>query len=181
MRILLLGATGQLGSDLVRLAVEEIAGCDITPWTRAQLDVERVDSIRGVLATRDFDVLINCTSYHKTDEVEQEAQRAFAVNARAVQVMAETCREKGARFVHMSTDYVFDGSRQSPYREDDAPAPLNVYGASKLMGEALARVAHEDTLIFRLASLFGVVGSRGKGGNFVETMIRLGASEAPSG
>ena len=174
MKILLLGAAGQLGSDLLRLAVDEIAGCEITPWTRAQLDVERIESIRAVLATWDFDVLINCTSYHKTDEVEQEAQRAFVVNAHAVQIMAESCREKGARFVHMSTDYVFDGSRRSPYGEDDAPAPLNVYGASKLMGEALSRGAHEDTLIFRVASLFGVAGSRGKGGNFVETMIRLG-------
>ena len=174
MNILLLGATGQLGSDIQCLASEETGRFNITPWSRATLDVARIDAIPDALADRDFDVLINCASFHATDAVETDAQRAFTVNAHAVQAMADACRRKGARFVHISTDYVFDGCRRSPYGEDDAPGPLNVYGASKLMGEALARVAHQDAIIFRVASLFGVAGSRGKGGNFVETMIRVG-------
>jgi len=127
-----------------------------------------------VLAGHGFDALINCTSYHKTDEVESHPVHAIAVNAHAVRAMAEACAARGARFVHISTDYVFDGLAGRPYTEDDPPGPLNVYGATKAMGESLARATHEDTLIFRVASLFGLAGASGKGGNFVETMIRVG-------
>ena len=173
MKILLLGATGQLGSDLLR-AAEERGTFEVTPWSRRDLDVAHVESIEGALAEQDFEVLINCASYHKTDEVESNAQLAFTVNAHAVQAMAEACRRKNVRLVHFSTDYVFDGGQRHPYREEDAPAALNVYGTSKLMGEALIRTTHDDALIFRVASLFGIAGSQGKGGNFVETIIRRG-------
>jgi dTDP-4-dehydrorhamnose reductase len=176
MKVLLLGPNGQLGSDL-RLAAKSgtFAGIDLIPMARAALDVTNLEATTRVLGEAAFDVLINCTSYHRTDEVEANAGQAVAVNAHSVRHLAETCRKKGARLIHISTDYVFGAEeRTKPYRETDCPRPLNVYGASKALGEALASAAGCDLTIVRVASLFGVAGSSGKGGNFVETMIRLG-------
>jgi dTDP-4-dehydrorhamnose reductase len=116
---------------------------------------------------------VNCTSYHKTDEVERNATLGIAINAHAVLAMAEVCESKGAAFFHVSTDYVFSGLVDRPYTEQDCPRPINVYGASKAMGETLAAAACTRTYSLRVASLFGIAGSSGKGGNFVETMIRL--------
>ena len=104
------------------------------------------------------------------------------VNSHAVQKMAQVCQLKGAKFFHVSTDYVFGGNKSAynqPLSESTSPAPINVYGASKLLGENLARLACENTFILRVASLFGVAGSSGKGGNFVETMIKF-AKERPN-
>ncbi len=178
MKVLLLGANGQLGTDLRRVAPSVAPDLELIPLTRADLDVREPDAITAALAGREFDALINCTSYHRTDEVEGNAQQAVSVNAFAVRSIARACAAKGARLVHLSTDYVFSGvfagAAPRPYTETDAIGPLNVYGGTKAMGEALARAAHADVLILRVASLFGVAGASGKGGNFVETMIRLG-------
>lgn len=174
MRIVLLGPNGQLGTD-IRAAVDARSGPDLISIGRDKLDVAEPARIPEVLRDVAFDALVNCTSYHRTDEAEDHAGVAFAVNAFAVKAMAEVCAAKRARFVHISTDYVFSGiARETPYQEVDGIGPLNVYGASKAMGEGLALSAHEDVLILRVASLFGVAGASGKGGNFVETMIRVG-------
>jgi dTDP-4-dehydrorhamnose reductase len=174
MRVLLLGANGQLGSDIVRAQKAHFGGFEIIPIYRKELDVTEPAGIKKVLAGYQFDALINCTSYHKTDEVEKHASEAVAVNAHAPLHMAVACKAKGAIFVHISTDYVFDGGNSKPYSETDAAAPLNVYGASKFLGENLVRREWaEKTLIARVASLFGVAGASGKGGNFVETMLRI--------
>ena len=176
MKVLLLGPRGQLGHD-VRCAYEEAGEpFDLLPLARGKLDVSAPEKIERILSGLDFDILVNCTGYHKTDEVEGNATLAFAVNAHAVREMAQACAAKQARLVHISTDYVFggDAARIRPLREDDPVAPVNVYGASKAMGETLARLACEDVVIFRVASLFGTAGASGKGGNFVETMIRIG-------
>ena len=176
MKALLLGPNGQLGTDILAAHADAGAPFDLATLSRADLDVSRRDEIARVLAEREFDVLVNCTSYHKTDEVEDNAGLAMAVNAHAVEAMAKACAARGARLVHVSTDYVFGGdrSRDRPLTEDDCTAPVNVYGASKAFGETLARLAHDDVVILRVASLFGVAGASGKGGNFVETMIRFG-------
>ena len=174
MKVLLLGPNGQLGTDVRRAHAEADAPFDLVAVGRDRLDVtapqfeERLGEMR-------FDVLINCTGYHRTDEAEDNAELAFAVNAHAVQRMARACGRRRARFLHISTDYVFGGDteRTRPFREEDPMAPVNVYGASKALGENLARLAWEDVLVLRVASLFGVAGSTGKGGNFVETMLRL--------
>src|SRR6516162_1584687 len=108
MIVAVLGANGQLGSDLVRLA-REFRNIETLSLTRKDLDVCELASIPEVLSGKRFDVLVNCTSYHKTDEVEGHATEAFQINAHAVGVMAKTCKARGARFVHVSTDYVFDG------------------------------------------------------------------------
>jgi dTDP-4-dehydrorhamnose reductase len=170
MKVVVLGPNGQLGTDVIAKA----GPFECIPLARDRLDAEQLDRIPEVLRGISFDALVNCTGYHKTDDVEQHAERAYTVNAHAVRRLAEVCATVGARFVHVSTDYVFAGDVARPYVEEDRPGPLNVYGASKLMGEVLARTTHEDTLVLRVASLFGVAGSRGKGGNFVETMLRIG-------
>lgn len=180
MKVLLLGANGQLGHDIrsahKAAASEAAESFDLVALTRKELDVTVPGAVERILGEIEFDALVNCISYHKTDEVEDNATLAFTVNAHSVQAMSEACTLKGARFMHVSTDYVFgaDTERRTPLTEDDATAPVNVYGASKAMGENLARVACDDVVILRVASLFGVAGASGKGGNFVETMIRVG-------
>lgn len=174
MRVVLLGPNGQLGTDVRRAHARVGAPFDLVSVGRDLLDVTapRFEERLGEIP---FDALVNCTGYHRTDEAEDNAELAFAVNAHAVQRMARVCSRRRARFLHISTDYVFggDAERTRPLREDDPTAPVNVYGASKALGETLARLACEDVLVLRVASLFGVAGSRGKGGNFVETMLRL--------
>lgn len=178
-QILLLGPNGQLGTDIQRV-FQGGQGTDFTllPAARQRLDVETLDSIGPFLEDQDFDILVNCTSYHKTDDVEDNGSRAVTINAHAVEAMAQICAKKGARFVHVSTDYVFDGKKGKPYSEEDCPQPVNVYGATKVLGENLVRRTGVDALILRVASLFGVAGASGKGGNFVETMLRLAREKA---
>jgi len=175
MIVAVLGANGQLGSDIIRAAAVPERRMETVALCRNDLDVCDLSSIPAILSKHRFDVLINCTSYHKTDEVEGHATEAFRINAHAVGVLAKTCKVRGVRFVHISTDYVFRGDSRRPYTEMDSSSPLNVYGASKSLGEKLAQREHSDgTLIMRVASLFGVAGSSGKGGNFVETILRKG-------
>lgn len=172
-RVVLLGPNGQLGTDIQRVFAEFAGSVQISACGRDELDVEQLETIRPTLDQYEFDILINCTSYHKTDEVEQNAARAVTVNAHAVREMADACAARGARLIHVSTDYVFGGDQSRPYREDDCPAPVNVYGATKLLGESLVWRSGADALILRVASLFGTAGASGKGGNFVEAMLRL--------
>ena len=173
MRVLLLGASGQLGSDIHGVHQEAGEPFELSLMTRDLLDVSEPDKLESVLTSLDFDAIVNCTGYHRTDEVEDNASLAFAVNAHAVQAMARACAAKQARLFHVSTDYVFGGKVWGrPLREDDPIAPVNVYGASKAMGETLAGLVSDDVIIVRVASLFGTAGASGKGGNFVETIIR---------
>ncbi len=174
MIVAVLGSNGQLGSDLVRMA-REFGNVETLALCRKDLDVRDLSAFTEVLGRQRFDVLVNCTSYHKTDEAEEHATEAFLTNAHAVRGMAKSCKAMGARFVHLSTDYVFDGEGKRPYTETDQANPVNVYGSSKLLGEKFALREYPDgTLIARVASLFGVAGSSGKGGNFVETILRKG-------
>ena len=175
MKALLLGPNGQLGQDIISAHGDGAPSFDLVPLTREGLDVSDLEAIPRVLGDLDFDVLLNCTGYHKTDEVEDNAGLAVTVNAHAVEAMARVCAGCGARLVHVSTDYVFGGDRDrnDPLGESDPIEPVNVYGSSKALGETLARHAHDDVVILRVAGLFGLAGASGKGGNFVETMIRL--------
>ncbi len=174
MKILVLGPRGQLGSDLFRFASRFSGSLELIPVDRSHLDVEKIQDIESALLPLAFDALINCSSYHLTDEVESNADKAYRVNAHAPKKLAELCEKKRARLIHISTDYVFSGENNKPYVETDCTGPVNIYGSTKAMGEQLIRLTHENFLIFRVASLFGVAGASGKGGNFVETMIRVG-------
>jgi dTDP-4-dehydrorhamnose reductase len=175
MRILLLGPNGQLGSDIRAANAALASPFDLVPLGRGALELSNIDTAVAALAGLSFEAIINATGYHKTDEVEGNAQMAFTINAHLVQRLAELCLDRKARLFHISTDYVFGGqSKRQPLTEDDGRAPLNVYGASKCVGEDLALLTGADVTVLRVASLFGVAGASGKGGNFVETMIRLG-------
>jgi len=176
LRVLVLGANGQLGSDIVE---QFLASQDLKPIPALRSDVDVTDHSRLETYLRDmeYDVLVNCTSYHKTDEAEDNATQAFTVNARAVGMMAQICAEVGSKFVHFSTDYVFGGlDITEPIPEDAPTCPVNVYGSSKALGEYFIQKANCDYYTCRVSSLFGVSGSSGKGGNFIETMINLAKS-----
>ena len=175
MKTILLGPNGQLGSDIRAINRQIGEPLSIKPVDRSMIDLSDFEAASRFLNAEAFDCLINCAAYHRTDEAEQNAPLAFSINARLVQRLAEICADKKARFVHISTDYVFGGqSKRSPLTESDERCPVNVYGASKAAGENFALDTDADVLVVRVASLFGVAGVSGKGSNFVETMIRLG-------
>ena len=173
--VVILGANGQLGTDL-RGALR---GVRVTGLTHADLDVCDTASAREVLGQLRPDVLINTTAFHKVDVCEDEPAMSFAVNASAVYGLALLACGLGSTFIHFSSDYVFDGRARLPYAEEALPRPLNVYGVSKLAGEHLARRFCPRHYVIRTTGLYGVAGASGKGGNFVETMVRLGRSGNP--
>jgi dTDP-4-dehydrorhamnose reductase len=175
MKVMLLDPNGQLGQDIICAHEEAGDPFDMVSLNRDQLDVANPEAVGHTLAGVDFDALINCTCRLRPDEVEDNATLAFDVNANSVKVMAKTCATKQARFIHFSTDLVFGGDLTctEPLREDAPIAPINVYGASKAMGEALARLVCDDLIILRIATMFGPVGSSGNEENFIETIIRL--------
>ena len=168
MKILLLGASGQLGTDLAKA----LSGHELLAPPRQSLDLLQPDRVGQVLRSERPQVVINTAAFHRVDDCESRVSTAFHVNAEAVRNLALAAREIEAALVHYSTDYVFDGAAGRPFREDDLALPLNVYGASKLAGEHLVASVWERHFLIRTSGLYGHAGSSGKGGNFVETMIR---------
>jgi dTDP-4-dehydrorhamnose reductase len=176
LKYAVLGAVGQLGRDLC----PRLPGT-VVPLPRDRADLTRPEALAAILDELRPDVVINCAAYNLVDRAESEPEAAFAVNAWGVRSLALACRQLGCTLVHFSTDYVFglDEERRSPYAEDDAPGPLGVYGLSKLAGEYLVRALCSRHLVIRTCGLYGVWGSGGKGGNFVETMLRLAGQGKP--
>lgn len=170
MKVALIGATGQLGSDLAVAFRQE----DLVLLTHADVEVRDHVSVRAVLSEMRPDVVINTSAFHNVDLCEERIDDSFAVNAFAVKNLAEVCRDLDCTLVHFSSDYVFSGDKGSPYTEDDLPRPINVYGVSKLAGEHFIQSLWPKHMIVRTSGLFGTKGARAKGGNFVETMMRLG-------
>ena len=166
MKVAIIGATGQLGSDLV-----EAFGEEAIPLTRRDLDVTDPESVK-ILKELKPDVIINTAAYVRVDDAEVEVEKAFQVNAIGALNVAKACNEIDAVNVYISTDYVFDGAKEEPYEEEDVPNPINVYGLSKYTGEVFIRNYSERYYILRVASLYGKAGARGKGGNFVDFMIQ---------
>jgi dTDP-4-dehydrorhamnose reductase len=172
----ILGANGQLGRDLgPRLSGEVVA------LTRERADLTRSETLRTTLAELRPDVVINCAAYNFVDKAESEPEATFAVNAWGVRSLAQVCRDLDCVLVHFSSDYVFglDDVRRTPYRENDPPGPVSVYGLSKLAGEYLVRSVCPRHFVIRTCGLYGVWGSGGKGGNFVETMLRVAGQGKP--
>ena len=171
MKVLVTGAQGQLGTDVVT-ALEE-AGETPVGVTRADADLTDHSALRALVRDESPDAVVNCAAFHDVAECEERPDVAFAVNAKAVQVLAESCASIDASLMTVSTDYVFDGTRAGGYTEDDTPNPLNVYGESKLQGEHRAAAAHSDVFVVRTQSLFGLSRPTGKGSNFVELVLGL--------
>ena len=170
MRTLITGAGGQLATYLV----EALTGHALVALSRSQLDITDAGRIRDALERARPDVVINTAAFHNLPQCERDVRTSFEVNARAPYLLGKACREVGAKFVHVSTDYVFGNVvDRRPLTEDDLPAPLSVYAASKLAGEHLVRQATDSHLLIRTCGLYGARESAGKKGNFVLTMLRL--------
>ena len=170
MRVLVLGGRGQLATDIRRLWTRH----EVLPLTHDECDVtDGAAVLREIRASRP-DVVLNCAAYHRVDDCEGAgATAALAVNVLGARNVADACREHDAVCLFMSTDYVFEGRASEPYREDHPPAPLSIYGISKAAGEQAVRYACPRHYVVRSSGLYGVAGASGKGGNFVETMLRL--------
>ena len=164
--ILVVGANGMLGRDMMALLGDSARGVDID-----EIDITSLESTERILKTLKPETIINCAAYTDVDGCETNVETAMQVNGEGVAHLAMASREIGARLVHVSTDYVFDGGKGSPYVEDDAPSPLGIYGESKLAGE-LNAAFNPDHLIVRTQWLYGLHGK-----NFVETMLRLAAEK----
>lgn len=167
MKILLTGAHGQLGWELTRTVP---AGVEVVALGSGQLDISDGQAVARVVAAHDPQVLINAAAYTAVDKAEQDCERAFLVNGQGAANLAQAARDGGRRLIHISTDFIFDGQKSTPYLPTDQPNPLGVYGRSKLEGEAriLAITEGEDTTIIRTAWLYS-----SHGHNFVKTMLRL--------
>jgi dTDP-4-dehydrorhamnose reductase len=167
-RVLATGGGGQLASDLEALLGGE---CAFEARSHAELDIADAEALKRAFAETRPDVVFNCAAFHNVEVCEREEQQSFAVNATAVKRMGELCEEHGARLVHLSTNYVFDGSADAPYGEADAPSPRSIYALSKLAGEYTALTYAPGALVVRTGGLYGRFGSASKGGNFVTRMI----------
>lgn len=172
MKIAVIGANGQLGHDVVRAFVEQ--GDDVSSITHAQMELSSLESVTKCLHHYQPQVVVNTAAMHHVEKCEQQPDLAYSVNAIGSHNLAIVTRELGSVLVHVSTDYVFDGRKGSPYVEGDTAIPLNVYGKSKLEGEKLIESNNPKHFILRTAAIYGNHPCRAKGGqNFVDLMLRL--------
>jgi dTDP-4-dehydrorhamnose reductase len=165
MKILLTGKNGQVGWELQR-ALATLG--DVVAADRQGMDLANPDSIRSAIRATRPDLIVNAAAYTAVDKAESEPDLAMAINGTAPGIMAEEAKRLGAAMVHYSTDYVFDGTKTSPYTEEDTPNPINVYGKTKLAGEQAVQATGIPHLIFRTSWVYGL---RGK--NFLLTILRL--------
>jgi dTDP-4-dehydrorhamnose reductase len=167
-RILITGGGGQLASDL---EAQLASATTVLAPSRSELDVSDDAALGAVFDELQPTLVLNCAAFHNVEVCEREEDRSFEVNARAVKRLAERSAAIGAQLVHLSTNYVFDGTADEPYGEDDLPSPRSVYAISKLAGEHAALAYAPGALVVRTAGLYGLNGSASKGGNFVVRML----------
>ncbi|MBI4466876.1 MAG: dTDP-4-dehydrorhamnose reductase [Acidobacteria bacterium] len=175
MRVLLTGAGGQLAADLQSCLRSD----DLIPLPHAELDITNPAAVRAQMARHRPDCIINGAAYNRVDDAEDHPDEAFAVNAVGVELLARAAAAAGAVLVHFSTDYVFDGTKRTPYVETDAPNPQSVYALSKRAGEIFVEQHCREYFLIRTCGLYGQAGNRSKGGNFVERMLRLAQEGKP--
>lgn len=177
--VALVGAAGQLGTDLSHTWAREHPSDRVVGLTHADLAVEDAESALRVMLAIQPQLVVNTSAYNLVDAAETDQVRAFQVNAVGPRNLALAAQELDAPLLHVSTDYVFSGGQRRPYVETDPVDAINVYGVSKAAGEMLVRAAWSKHFIVRTCGLYGTGGSRGKGGNFVDTMLGLGTSGQP--
>jgi len=163
-RIVLLGAKGMLGSDIYRLCIED--NLNIIPFDLPEFDITDRNQLQK--AIEKADLVINCAAYTNVEKAESESELAFKVNAEAVGNLAELARKNNTYVIHISTDFVFDGAKKTPYLETDLPNPINVYGKSKLEGETLLIKKHNNFVIIRVQWTYGKNGT-----NFISKLVSL--------
>jgi dTDP-4-dehydrorhamnose reductase len=166
-KIVVTGSNGQLGSELKELA-PQFPFFDFQFFTRAELSLNDSEAIANAVASHRPDIVINCAAYTAVDKAEMEIEDAFQINDTAVGILAAACAAHGSKFIHVSTDYVFDGSSREPLTEDAPVGPINVYGKSKLAGERAAAMHNPESVIIRTSWVYSYYGK-----NFVKTMMRL--------
>lgn len=166
-KILVTGANGQLGMELQQ-AAKDFPLFEFIFTTRGEMPLDDPDAISRFIASVQPQYLVNCAAHTAVDKAESEKELAYLINADAPGVMAQACREHNTQMIHISTDYVFNGNGTEPYKEDDATDPVNLYGASKLKGEAKVMEYHPSSIIIRTSWVYSEFGK-----NFVKTMLRL--------
>lgn len=172
MKVVVVGSNGQLGSDVVRAFADN--GDDVLPLTHVDIEIADGPSVASKLRELQPGMVVNTAAMHHVENCELQPDRAFAVNALGVRNLALTARDIGAVLFHVSTDYVFDGSKVSPYEEQDPPRPLSVYGNSKLAGEYFVRATLEKHFVLRTSAIYGKSPCRAKSGlNFIQLMLKL--------
>lgn len=167
INVLVTGSNGQLGRCLQDIANTN----EKINWyfkSSKELDVTNKNAVNSLFGNTKFDYLVNCAAYTAVDKAEKEKEKAFLVNAEAVKYLAESCKKNDITFIHISTDFVFDGNTKNPYKENDLPNPINVYGASKLKGESYICDTLEKYFIIRTSWLYSKYGN-----NFLKTMLRV--------
>lgn len=176
-RVLVTGGRGQLGSELKKLLSDR--GVEVAAPGREELDITDDRAVANAFEDLRPGCIFNCAAFHNLEVCERQEDRTFEVNARAVKRLAQRCADAGAKLVHLSTNYVFDGTSDRAYREDDIPRPLSAYAISKLAGEHCALSYGGDALVVRTAGLYGVHGSASKGGNFVTRVLERARAGEP--
>ncbi|MET0380041.1 MAG: dTDP-4-dehydrorhamnose reductase [Spongiibacteraceae bacterium] len=167
MKILVAGAAGQVGRELVEMAVAQ--GLTVCGYDSKTLDITDQAAVAAIIAADSPDCVINAAAYTAVDRAETDSARAYQVNRDGVAHLARACRDADIPLLHISTDYVFDGEQATPYSEDDQPNPTSVYGASKLAGEEILAATWHKHVVLRVSWVFGRHGN-----NFVKTMLRVG-------
>lgn len=166
MNILITGAQGQVGREITTVAKER--GFNVLATGRNDLDITKLKNVKDYIQSHDVDIVINAAAYTAVDKAEEEHELAYAINQSGAENLARLCREKDIPLLHLSTDYVFNGTTIDAYNEDDAVSPLGIYGKSKWQGEEVIRELLPQHIILRVAWVFGA-----QGNNFVKTMLRL--------
>ena len=171
MKILLFGKNGQIGKEIDRLARQ--GGFDIISYGRQELDIIDTELVTQTIRKYKPHIIINATAFHVVPECEAKPELAFLINAASLKPIADLCNELAIQFLHISSDYVFDGTKGKQYQEDDRPNPLQIYGISKLAGEQIVLQYCKKGVIIRTSGVYGgKEGSRSKKGNFVLTMLK---------
>ena len=172
MKIAVVGANGQLGTDVVRAFADN--GDEVFVLTHADIEIANRESVSNKLRELQPDIVVNTAAMHHVENCELEPDKAFAINALGARNLATVARDIGSVLMHVSTDYVFDGSKGSPYEEGDTPRPLSVYGNTKLAGEYFVRCTADKYFVLRTSAIYGKSPCRAKGGlNFIQLMLKL--------
>jgi dTDP-4-dehydrorhamnose reductase len=172
MKVAVLGGNGQLGTDVVQAFTEKAD--EVQSLSHADLEIADLAAVRDAFGKLQPQVIVNTAAMHHVENCELDPQKAYAVNALGARNVAAVAHDLGALLIHVSTDYVFDGDKGTPYEETDCPRPLNVYGNSKLAGEYYVRCGLDRHFVVRTSGLYGKAPCRAKGGrNFVDLMLKL--------
>jgi dTDP-4-dehydrorhamnose reductase len=172
MKIVVLGGNGQLGKDVV--AAFRAEGDEVFSLTHQEIEICSADSVKQAFESLRPEVVINTAAFHHVDKCEADPATAFSVNGMGARNVAQVTDQLHAKLVHISTDYVFDGAKRTPYVEQDSALPLNVYGNTKLSGECFIRTVNPRHFVVRVSAIYGINPCRAKGGlNFVELMLKL--------